>query len=165
MWVLSFHQEDSLEKEMTSHSRILAWRIPWTEEPGRLQSMGSQGVRHDLSDCACSMRVLVWHVGSSSPIRDQTQTPYIRSLKSQPLDQREVAGHIDVLYKIYKFILKVLEGNLKIDYFIICRPEGTCAGQQVSVSAWVLCWWLWRVSLRLALHLPFTAICWSNWKL
>ena len=35
-------QEDLLEKEMASHSSVLAWRIPWTEEPGRLQSMGSQ---------------------------------------------------------------------------------------------------------------------------
>ena len=39
--------EDPLEKEMATHSSILAWRIPWTEEPGRLQSMGSQRVRHD----------------------------------------------------------------------------------------------------------------------
>ena len=37
-------QEDSLEKEVATHSSILAWRIPWTEEPGRLQSMGSQRV-------------------------------------------------------------------------------------------------------------------------
>ena len=41
-------QEDPLEKEMATHSSILAWRIPWTEEPGRLQPMGSQGVRSDL---------------------------------------------------------------------------------------------------------------------
>ena len=40
-------QEDSLEKGMATHSNILAWRIPWTEEPGRLQSMGSQRVGHD----------------------------------------------------------------------------------------------------------------------
>ena len=40
-------QKDPLEKEMAIHSRILAWRIPWTEEPGGLQSMGSQGVGHD----------------------------------------------------------------------------------------------------------------------
>ena len=40
-------QEDPLEKEMATHSSILAWRIPWTEEPGRLQSMGSQRVGHD----------------------------------------------------------------------------------------------------------------------
>ena len=36
-----------LEKEMATHSSILAWKIPWTEEPGRLQSMGSQRLRHD----------------------------------------------------------------------------------------------------------------------
>ena len=41
-------QEDPLEEEMASQSSIFAWRIPWTEEPGRLQSMGSQRVRHDL---------------------------------------------------------------------------------------------------------------------
>ena len=40
-------QEDPLEKEMATHSSTLAWRIPWTEEPGRLQSTGSQRVGHD----------------------------------------------------------------------------------------------------------------------
>ena len=40
-------QEDPLEKEMATHSSTLTWKIPWTEEPGRLQSMGSQRVRHD----------------------------------------------------------------------------------------------------------------------
>ena len=42
MWVQSLGREDPLEKEMATHSSILAWRIPWTEEPGRLQSTGSQ---------------------------------------------------------------------------------------------------------------------------
>ena len=46
--VLSLDQEDLLEKEMTTHSSVLAWKIPWAEEPGMLQSMGSQRVRHDL---------------------------------------------------------------------------------------------------------------------
>ena len=45
--VRSLGQEDPLEKGMATHSSILAWRILWTEEPGRLQSMGSQRVRHD----------------------------------------------------------------------------------------------------------------------
>ena len=45
--VRSLGQEDPLEKEMAAHSSILAWRIPWTEEPGGLQSMGSQRVGHD----------------------------------------------------------------------------------------------------------------------
>ena len=49
MWetqVRSLGREDPLEKEMATHSSILAWRIPWTEEPGRLQSTGSQRVGH-----------------------------------------------------------------------------------------------------------------------
>ena len=46
-WVRSLGQEDPLEKEMATHSSTLVWRIPWREEPGRLQSMGSQRVGHD----------------------------------------------------------------------------------------------------------------------
>ena len=45
--VRSLSQEDPLEKEMATHSSILGWEIPWTEEPGRVQSMGSQTVGHD----------------------------------------------------------------------------------------------------------------------
>ena len=50
MWetrVQSLGREDSLEKKMAIHSSTIAWKIPWTEEPGRLQSMGSLRVRHD----------------------------------------------------------------------------------------------------------------------
>ena len=46
-WVWSLAWEDPLEKGMATHSGIVAWRIPWTEEPGGLQSMGSQKVRQD----------------------------------------------------------------------------------------------------------------------
>ena len=46
-WVQSLGQEEPLEKETATRSSILAWKIPWTEEPGRLQSMGLQRVRHD----------------------------------------------------------------------------------------------------------------------
>ena len=45
--VRSLGREDSLEKEMATHPSTLAWKMPWTEEPGRLQSMGPQRVRHD----------------------------------------------------------------------------------------------------------------------
>ena len=48
-WVRSLGREDPLEEEMTTYSNILAWEIPWTEEPGGLQSMGSQRVGHDLA--------------------------------------------------------------------------------------------------------------------
>ena len=46
-WIWSLGQEDPLEKGLATHSSILAWRIPWTEETGGLQSMGSQRVGHD----------------------------------------------------------------------------------------------------------------------
>ena len=46
-WVRSLGREDLLEKEMATHSSTLAWKTPWTEEPGRLPSMGSQRVGHD----------------------------------------------------------------------------------------------------------------------
>ena len=49
-WVRSLGQEDPLVKEMATHSSILAWKIPWMVKPGRLQSMGSQRVGHDLSN-------------------------------------------------------------------------------------------------------------------
>ena len=45
--VRSLDWEDTLEKEMAIHSRTIAWKIPWTEKPGRLQPMGSQKVRHN----------------------------------------------------------------------------------------------------------------------
>ena len=53
MWVQSLGWEDHLEKEVASPSTILPWEIPGTEEPGRLQSMGSQGVGHDRAP---------WHI-------------------------------------------------------------------------------------------------------
>ena len=56
--VRSLGQEDPLEEEMATLSSILAWRIPWTEEPGGPQSMGSRRVRHDWSDRACTHYIL-----------------------------------------------------------------------------------------------------------
>ena len=52
-WVRFLDQEDTLEKEMATHSSILAWRIPWTEEPCGLQSMGSQ--ESDTTECFTSL--------------------------------------------------------------------------------------------------------------
>ena len=57
-WVWSLGREDPLEKEMVTQSSILAWRIPWTEEPGRVQSMGSQRVGHDWATSLSLLRDL-----------------------------------------------------------------------------------------------------------
>ena len=51
-WVPSLGWEDPLEEGMTTHSSVLAWRIPWTEGPGGIQSMGSQRVGHNSSNLA-----------------------------------------------------------------------------------------------------------------
>ena len=61
-WVQSLGQEDPLEKEMATHSSILAWRIPRTEEPGGLQSMGVARVGHDL---ATKLLLLLSFIGLS----------------------------------------------------------------------------------------------------
>ena len=59
MQVRSLSWEDPLEEGMATHSSILAWRIPWTEEPGGLQSIGSQRVGHDYSDLT-RMHAHIW---------------------------------------------------------------------------------------------------------
>ena len=59
-WVQSLGWEDLLEEEMASHSSILAWRMPWTEEPGRLWSIRSQTVGHDWSNLALSTSNSTW---------------------------------------------------------------------------------------------------------
>ena len=67
-WVQSLGGEDPLEEEMATYSSIHAWEIPWTEEPGGLQFMGSQRVRHSWSDLACThgttKNSLLWLQGS-----------------------------------------------------------------------------------------------------
>ena len=61
-WVQSLGQEDPLEKEMATHPSILAWKIPWMEEPGGLQSMGSQRVGHDWATSLHFTSLLTWVV-------------------------------------------------------------------------------------------------------
>ena len=55
MRVWSLSQEDPLEEDMATHSNILAWRISWTEKPGRLQTLGLQRVGHNWSNLTCIM--------------------------------------------------------------------------------------------------------------
>ena len=64
-WVQSLGQEDPLENGMATHSSTLAWRIPWREEPGRLQSMGSQRVGHDW---ATSLHFTTLHFKRKGPV-------------------------------------------------------------------------------------------------
>jgi len=63
----SLGQEDPLETEMTTHSSALAWKIPWTEEPGRLQSMGVTKSWTQLSDFTFFLSWLLWKAASKIP--------------------------------------------------------------------------------------------------
>ena len=63
IWIQSLAGKDSLEKEMATHSSILAWRIPWTEEPARLQPMWSQRVRHDGA-IFTYIGTFLWHLNT-----------------------------------------------------------------------------------------------------
>ena len=83
MWVQSLVWEDPLEKGMLSHSSILAWRIPWTEEPGGIQFMGSQRVGKDWNNLGCMHALLGFnHQGADSNLNGlniKKHTPgYIR---------------------------------------------------------------------------------------
>ena len=60
-WVWSLGREDPLKEGMATHSSILAWRIPWTEEPGGLYSIGLQRVGHDWNDLACAWGTKISH--------------------------------------------------------------------------------------------------------
>ena len=65
--------EDPLQKEMATHSSILAWEIPWTEEPGRLQSIGSQRVEHDLATETTAAWCAVFSVIAFHNVRERQE--------------------------------------------------------------------------------------------
>ena len=109
IWVLSLGQEDPLEQEMATHSSTLAWKIPWTEEPGRLQSMGLQRIGHDWttslhftggsdgkeSACNAGDLGLIPGLGRSSGGRHGNPLQY--SCLENPHGQRSLAGYIQYM--------------------------------------------------------------------
>ena len=88
--------EDPLEKEIATHSSTLAWKIPWTEEPGRLQSMGSQRVRHDIvTSLHFTFGRLLIHVSRTTICRDRTDLslPCEDTARRQPSASQEESPH------------------------------------------------------------------------
>ena len=128
-WAQALRWEDPLEKGMTTHSSILSWRIPWTEEPGGLQPMGSQRVRHDsvlgqedsldqvMSTHSC---ILSWknpwtgEPGELQPMRLHSQT--LLSTPTQPQFSLTFADKLICLYITLELILLT---RLKAIYLII----------------------------------------------
>ena len=68
-WVRSLGQEDPLEKEKATHSGTLVWKTPWTEKPGRLQSIGSQKIGHDWATSLSLSPVVIWGLNEVMAIR------------------------------------------------------------------------------------------------
>ena len=102
MWetqVRSVGQEDSLEKEMATHSSTLAWKIPWTEEPGSLQSMGSQRVGHDwATKLSLSLSTYMRHLEESRAFPSgSVQEMRVQSLGQEDTLEKEVATHSSIL--------------------------------------------------------------------
>ena len=92
-WVRSLSQEDPLEEDTATHSSILAWKTPWTEEPGGLQFMGSQKVEYDWSDLACTA-----HLANSAEtlpqllLRTTSFLPHYRPGHPEKLSHHQIEG-------------------------------------------------------------------------
>ena len=88
--------EDLLEEEMATHSSILAWRIPWIDEAGRLQPVGSQKIRHDL------VTIQQMHQAEDPPGASVVKNPmpmqmWVRSLSREDLLEKEMETHFSIL--------------------------------------------------------------------
>ena len=86
--VQSLGRQDSLVKEMVTHSSILAWRIPWTEKPGRLQSMGSPGVGHDWATSLSFFLSFFLHIKVQYQLLNYTSKPFFLVLQKTPSGSR-----------------------------------------------------------------------------
>ena len=89
---------------MATHSSIFAWRIPWTEEPGGLQSMGSQRVRHNWSDLAYTHRLRHLNANFHCSFNHNSQKGEITQVSIEWMDKKHVVSHSMVCYS-------VIEGN------------------------------------------------------
>ena len=98
-WVRSLGREDPLEREMATHSSILAWRIPWRHEPGRLQSTGSQRVRHDWAT-SLHFQGQKWGRRDGKKARAPSLTGFRTHHKDAGMHSRRGGGHDKMKMKI-----------------------------------------------------------------
>ena len=128
-WVRSPGGEDPLEKRMTTHSSILAWRIPWTEEPGGLQSVGSHrmdttaAAAKSLQSCLtlcdpmdCSLPGSSVHRILQARILEWVAIPFFRG-SSQPWDKTQVSGIAGRFFTIWPPVKPII--SLLVSSYII----------------------------------------------
>ena len=90
----------SLEESMATHSSILAWRIPWTEEPGGLQSTGSQRVRHDWSNFALMHTVKSTGINLDFPLASEIQGGVVGTFNLQLVDQKDSSLGLKLAFEV-----------------------------------------------------------------
>ena len=120
MKVQSLGWEDPLEESMATHSNVLTWRIPWTEEPGGLRSIGSQRVGHDESDLACVHSFTRYLYDCISQI-DMVRFLYSKFYKGK-------RGQLDMVRFLYSSFYKGKRGQLDMVRFLLvlkCSAEST----------------------------------------
>ena len=126
-WVLSLNQEGPLEEGIATHSSILAWIIPWTEQPGRLQSVGLQRVRHDWSNWA---QHNLWLRGENNfSIMSSTKLHQGCRLSTVLTNQESIQG---ICTQIRETELSTWWVDVKI------QPSNPCKAQKSAYSCWLL---------------------------
>ena len=137
-WVLSLGQEDPLEKGMETHSSTLAWRIPWTEEPGGLQPEGSRKFRHYWATNTATAKCFQWRrVDRVFVQRVRPSSPENRFLRPQSLEP-SVAFLVSLLHS---WINKKYAFQLFIVKFVILLPSWTHHGLTVYILLLTISWW------------------------
>ena len=116
VWSLGW--EDPLEKEMATHSSTLAWKIPWTEEPGRLQSMGSQRVQHDWATSLSSKRAYAIPRATTPRAPDLQQStvdPYLLRRHSNTVLSQSLWGLCVMVHTRYVWALWASLAGMRSD--------------------------------------------------
>ena len=140
-WVRSLGREDLLEKEMATHSSILAWRMPWTEEPGELQSTGSQRVGHDWATSLHFTSVLIMFPDVQAGFRKGRGTKdQIANIHWIIKKARVPRKHIFLLYWLrltfdcedHNKLWKILK-EMEIPDHLTCLLRNLYAGQEATV--------------------------------
>ena len=128
-WVRSLSWEDPLEKEMATHSSILAWRIPWTEEPGWLPTVGSQRVEHDwVTDAFTFILSWTWiyilvSLSNSVPLSHFSIFPLFARIFLHLLCEKADSHHLSLIYLIVQFQCMCMYAKSLQSCPTLCNPR------------------------------------------
>ena len=154
--VQSLGREDPLEKEMATHSSILAWRTPWTEEPGRLQSTGSQTVRHDWATSLSLSRFIIAFLPRSKHLLiSWLQSPSTVILEPKKIKSVTVSTfYLSVCHEVIGPDIRYLR-FLNVEYL---TSKKACPGEERTCRESFLTF----ISLAWKCHFLHLEFCWLD---